>query len=315
MSLLDRFFQKDGVALSKVISYIENQEPGYQKLLGRLYPHAGKAYKIGITGPPGAGKSTIADRISSELAAGEKELGIIAVDPTSPFTGGALLGDRIRMQDLSLLPNVFIRSMATRGSTGGLAQTTSEVTLVLDAFGKEYILIETVGVGQAELDVADLCDTTVVVLVPEFGDSVQVMKAGLMEIGDIFVVNKSDRLGAGRLLSELEMVLEIRGHQDGWGIPVVATEAVNNVGTEALLEKITQHQSYISSHPVYEKHRKNQIRTELSRIVSRQFQELMFTRLLPSGRLESLIEEIYRGEKDPYSSGREVFSRIEVRDN
>jgi len=315
MTLLDRFFQKDGVALSKVISYVENQEPDCQKLLGRLYPHGGKAYKIGITGPPGAGKSTIADKISAELAGKGKELGIVAVDPTSPFTGGALLGDRIRMQDLALLPNVFIRSMATRGSTGGLAQTTSEVTQVLDAFGKEYILIETVGVGQAELDVADLCDTTVVVLVPESGDAVQVMKAGLMEIGDVFVVNKSDRLGAERLLSELEMILEIRGHQDGWEIPVVATEAVNNVGVESLLKRIIEHQSYINSHPVYEKHKKNQIRAELSRIVSRQFQELVISRLLPSERLESLIEEIYRGEKDPYSSGRDVFSRIEVKDN
>lgn len=315
MTLLDRFLQKDRAALSRVISYVENQKGEYQELLARLYPHTGQTYKIGITGPPGAGKSTITDRICSELASREKELGIIAVDPTSPFTGGALLGDRIRMQGLALLPNVFIRSMATRGSTGGLAQTTSEVSQVLDAFGEDYILIETVGVGQAELDVADLCDTTVVVLVPESGDSVQVMKAGLMEIGDVFVVNKSDRLGAERLVSELEMFLEIRGHRDGWGIPVVATQALNNVGMDTLLDRILEHESHISSHAVYERHRKSQIRGELSRIVCQQIQDLVFSQLLPSSRLDTLIEEIYEGGKDPYSSGREVCLKIKVKDN
>jgi LAO/AO transport system kinase len=226
MSILERFNQGDRIALSKIISYVENQSPGYRRVLAQLYPRAGKAYRVGFTGPPGSGKSTIVDKLTSLLVEEDRRVGIIAVDPTSPFTGGALLGDRIRMQDLTTREGVFIRSMATRGSYGGLATTTKEVTIVMDAFGKDYILIETVGVGQVELDVVNACDTTVVVLVPESGDSIQAMKAGLMEIADVFVVNKSDREGAKRIVGELEMILDIRRKDGEWEYPVVSTEAV-----------------------------------------------------------------------------------------
>jgi len=267
MNILERFYKGDRIALSKIISHVENQSPDYKKLLAQIYPKAGRAYRVGLTGPPGAGKSTIVDRLTSLLVKEKKRVGIIAVDPTSPFTGGALLGDRIRMQDLTTQDGVFIRSMATRGSYGGLATSTKEVSLVLDAFGKDWILIETVGVGQVELDVVNACDTTIVVFVPESGDSIQAMKAGLMEIADIFVVNKSDREGAKRIISELDMILDIRRKKGKWEYPTVSTEAVNNKGIDLLFTKISEHKEFITDNGILEQHRRNQIKLDLKKII------------------------------------------------
>ena len=243
MSTLDKFLEGDVSALSRVISYVENQRDDYQKLLSRLYPRSGRAYKVGFTGPPGSGKSTLLDKLAGRLSEQKYKVGIIAVDPTSPFTGGALLGDRIRMQNLTSYQDVYVRSMATRGSFGGLAAATKEVALVLDAFGKDYIIIETVGVGQVELDVANACDTTVVVFVPESGDSIQAMKAGLMEIADIFVVNKTDREGANRIITELESILDLKREKEKWEYPLVPTQAINDVGIEELQSRILRFQS------------------------------------------------------------------------
>ena len=312
MSILERFKQGDRIALSKIISHVENQSPDYRKVLAQLYPKAGKAYRVGFTGPPGAGKSTIVDKLTSLLVKEEARVGIIAVDPTSPFTGGALLGDRIRMQDLTGREGVFIRSMATRGSYGGLATTTREVSIVMDAFGKDYVLIETVGVGQVELDVVNACDTTVVVLVPESGDAIQAMKAGLMEIADVFVVNKSDREGANRIVGELEMILDIRRKDGEWEYPIVSTEAVNDKGIDLLLSKIQQHREFIIANHYFEKHRKGQIKAEIKRIVGLKIKDVIDEKVLSSLDLDQLAESVFRGEDDPYSAGERIFSQINI---
>jgi LAO/AO transport system kinase len=312
MSILDRFENGDRMALSKVISHVENQCSGYRKVLARLYPKTGKAYRVGFTGPPGAGKSTIVDKLTAYLVNEKKKVGIIAVDPTSPFTGGALLGDRIRMQDLTSREGVFIRSMATRGSYGGLATTTKEVSLVLDAFGKDYVLIETVGVGQVELDVVNACDTTIVILVPESGDSVQAMKAGLMEIADIFVVNKSDREGAKRIVSELEMILDIRRKNGEWEYPVVSTEAANNKGIDILLDKIVQHREFIVGSRYFEKHRKEQIKTEIKKIIELKIRDIIGKNILTSLNLEEIAGKILKGEDDPYSVAEKILNEVKI---
>lgn len=265
-----------------------------------------------MTGPPGAGKSTIVDRITSLLVKAGNKVGIIAVDPTSPFTGGALLGDRIRMQDLTTQEGVFIRSMATRGSYGGLATSTKEVSLVLDAFGKDWILIETVGVGQVELDVVNACDTTLVVFVPESGDSIQAMKAGLMEIADIFVVNKSDREGAKRIISELDMILDIRRKKGEWEYPIVSAEAINNKGIDLLLAKVSEHRRFITENGILEQHRKNQIKTDLKKIIELRVKELVDAKIVNSFDIEKVAEKIYQGEDDPYSAGERVLNKVNL---
>ncbi len=312
MDILKRFNQGDRMALSKIISYVENQSLDYRKVLAKLYPKAGKAYRVGFTGPPGAGKSTIVDKLTSLLVRKEHKVGIIAVDPTSPFTGGALLGDRIRMQNLTNQKEVFIRSMATRGSYGGLATTTKEVATVMDAFGKEFILIETVGVGQVELDVVDACDTTVVIFVPESGDSIQAMKAGLMEIADIFVVNKADREGAKRIVTELDMILDIRRKKGEWEYPILSTEAVNNKGIDLLLSKISEHKEFIIDNHIFEKHRKSQIKTDIKKIIEHRIRDFIDEKILPSLNLDHIADKILRGEDDPYSAGERILAQINI---
>lgn len=312
MNIIERFLNGDKIALSKIISCVENQSPDYRKVLAQLYPKAGKAYRVGFTGPPGVGKSTIVDKLTSLLVKENQRVGIVAVDPTSPFTGGALLGDRIRMQDLTSMNGVFIRSMATRGSYGGLATTTKEVTIVMDAFGKDYILIETVGVGQVELDVVNACDTTVVVLVPESGDSIQAMKAGLMEIADIFVVNKSDREGAKRIVTELDMILDIRRKKGEWEYPIVSTEAVNNKGIDLLLSKISEHKEFIIDNHIFEKHRKIQIKADIKKIIELKIRDLIGEKILASLNLDEMTEKVFRGEDDPYSAGERILNKVDI---
>jgi len=307
LSTLEKFYAGDAIALAKIITHIENRGPQTDQILAELYPKTGRAVSIGVTGPPGAGKSTLVDKLCAMCTDDGRTVGVIAVDPTSPFTGGALLGDRIRMQDLTANKNVFIRSMASRGSSGGLAVSTSEVIKVMDAFGKDIILVETVGVGQVELDVAEACDITIVVLVPESGDSVQALKAGLMEIADIFCVNKADREGSRRIVSELNMIMDIKREKSGREFPVVAAEAVNNVGLDELMEKINLEIKRMKSDEFFTKHRRKKIRYDIMKTVEHRLKNKLRKDILSEEKLSGYIEDILSGQGNPYDLARRLI--------
>ena len=306
-ALVERMLAGDRVALARLMTLVENRTPGLPALMARLHPHTGRAHVVGITGPPGAGKSTLTDRITTRLRAAGQRVGIVAVDPTSPFSGGAVLGDRIRMQGHFLDPGVFIRSLASRGSHGGVARATRDVIRLLDAFGMERIVVETVGVGQTELDVMRLADTTVVVLVPEAGDAVQVMKAGLLEIADVFVVNKADRDGAERMRSELTQMLHLRTASP-WSIPVLLTQAEAGVGIDALLEALETHRAFVAADA--DRARRDRMRRE-GELVDILDEELR--RRLERGLggatngIAPLLEAVRGGELDPYTAALRIL--------
>jgi LAO/AO transport system kinase len=309
MTLLEKFRNGDVRALARLISHVENRHDGYQEILSRVFPDSGHAYKIGLTGPPGAGKSTLVDRLTEQLVADGKKVGIIAVDPSSPFTGGAFLGDRIRMTDLIGQENVFIRSMATRGSSGGLAQATRDVNVLYDAFGFDYIMIETVGVGQVELDIVDASDTVVVALVPESGDVIQAMKAGLMEIANIFCLNKADRDGADRVITELNHLLQIKREKSEWSFPVTPTSAVKNEGIDLLKKSILQHEEFLKQSGLYKKHRKQQIKKEIIEHVRFMLTRKIETELAGTEFFDELLEDIFNRKSDPVNAAFDIYSR------
>lgn len=310
MTVLEKFWKGDQNALATLISHVENQANDYQKVLSSIYSKTGRAYKIGITGPPGVGKSSLVDKLTLRLCQNGSKVGIIAVDPTSPFSGGAFLGDRIRMQSLAGKKEVFIRSMASRGGEGGLAKSTFEVALVLDAFGQDFIILETVGVGQMEIEISHQADTKVVVLTPESGDSIQALKAGLIEIGDVFVINKSDREGAPKAVAHLSMILDLKRQAGDWNYPVISTSAIYEKGISELQEAILKHQKYLGANSLLEKNRKEQIKNELKNILESKLRQLLDEKMGNSFNWEESVDKIYSRREDPYSWSDKIFKAL-----
>ncbi|GAB6933613.1 methylmalonyl Co-A mutase-associated GTPase MeaB [Calditerricola satsumensis] len=299
----------DRRAVARAITWVENGHPEKDALLKRLYPHTGRAVRVGITGAPGAGKSSLVDRLVGHLRRQGLTVAVVAVDPTSPFTGGALLGDRVRMQAHATDPGVFIRSMGTRGHLGGLSRSTQDAVRVLDAAGFDVVLVETVGVGQSEVDVMHVADTTVVVLTPGGGDVVQAFKAGIMEIADIFVVNKADLPGAEKVKAQVEAMLDFVKHDAPWRPPVVKTSATRDAGLDALWQAVTAHRAYLDQSGEGRRQRAERLRRDVLALAAARLQQRLAV-ALEEPPFAALLEQVQAGAVDPYAAAEALVSGL-----
>ena len=310
MGLTSKILEGDILVAAKLISGIEDEVPSALEEISNIYPYTGKAYIIGVTGPPGAGKSTLTDNLISLLRRKNMTVGVIAIDPTSAFTGGAILGDRIRMQKHSADKDVFIRSLATRGWIGGLAKATLGAIHVMDAMGKDIILVETVGSGQIEIDITNATDTTLVILTPGAGDEIQMMKAGILEAADIFVINKADKEGADILKTSLEAMLAMKTHSPNeWKPGIILTEAIYDKGTEELIEEIFRHREFLISSGELEKRQKERVKLELMETIE-SFLKNYIHEIDKGDYLEKLIDNLLQGKTNPRSATLEITNRL-----
>ncbi|HVL63769.1 MAG TPA: methylmalonyl Co-A mutase-associated GTPase MeaB [Actinomycetota bacterium] len=307
--LVGRAVRGERRAIARLISLVEDGGPQLGDVMRALFPHTGSAYSIGITGAPGAGKSTLTERVVARARRDDHAVGVLAVDPSSPFSGGALLGDRVRMQSHATDPDVFIRSMATRGHLGGIALATPEALRVLDAAGMSIVIIETVGVGQSEVEITDACDTTIVVLNPGWGDAVQAGKAGLMEIADVFVVNKADRAGTKETVREIRQMLQMSDAE--WKPEIVTTVAVKDEGTDELWAAVEKHRAYQEERGLLEERRRRRVAREIREIVAERYRRRIDAEM--SGLLADLVHDVHERRTDPYAAADRIVAALAAR--
>jgi LAO/AO transport system kinase len=312
MSIAEKVISGDIRAVARLIRDIDDNVFEAREVLKDLYPSTGRAYVVGITGSPGVGKSTLVDQMIYHLRAAGKTIGVLAVDPTSPFSGGAILGDRVRMQRHSMDEGVFIRSMATRGYFGGITQSTRSAIDVLDAMGKDCIIVETVGVGQDEIDIVQSAHTTIILLVPGMGDDVQALKAGILEIGNIFVINKADREGADRTVNDIRLMIEMdeKRYKDGWKPPILTAQAAFGKGITEILDEIDRHHKFLqSSEKIKSVHKYEKARNDLSEMIKAKIIHDVFDEIINSGEFETTLQSIVDGEIDPYTACDSIVSK------